>query len=201
MVEITTADGLALDAEVEVPPGATAGVVLAHPHPQLGGDMRVPVIEALFERLCRSGMAVLRFDFRGVGRSEGSHDEGRGERLDVAAAVAALADRLDGAPVVAAGYSFGADVALAVDDATIAGWFAAAPPLRLFDEPAAAADARPKLLAIPQHDQFNPPDRARPLVDGWTATRLEIVPGTDHFLAGRADRVAALCLELVEGLA
>jgi uncharacterized protein len=202
MVQLHTGDGLTLDAEVDVPTGAKAGVVLAHPHPQYGGDMRAPLITALFERLARSGVAVLRFDFRGVGRSEGRHDEGRGERLDVTAAVAQLADRLDGAPVVAAGWSFGADVSLAVDDAAIAGWFAIAPPLRLVPatELVAATDDRPKVLAVPQHDQLNPPDRARPIVDGWRATRLEVIPGADHFMAGRADRVAALCLELVEEL-
>ena len=51
---------------------------------------------------------------------------------------------------------------------------------------------------MPEHDQYNPPDAAEATTAGWTATRLEIVHGTDHFLAGRLDRVAALCLELFD---
>jgi alpha/beta superfamily hydrolase len=202
MVQLTTTDGVTLEAEVSVPAGAGAGVVLCHPHPQYGGDMHAPLIAALFERLVRSGVAALRFDFRGVGRSGGTHDEGRGERLDVVAAVAHLVGVVDG-PVIVAGWSFGADVSLAVDDPAIAGWCAIAPPLRLVpaDQMVAGADPRPKVVAVPQHDQLNPPDRARPLLDGWKATRVEVIPGADHFLTGRADRVAALCLELVEAVA
>jgi alpha/beta superfamily hydrolase len=203
MVRITTSDGVSLDAELARPEDGDpkAGVVIAHPHPRHGGDMHVPLVAGLFERLPRSGVAALRFDFRGVGRSGGAHDDGVGERRDVEAAVAHLADVISG-PVVAAGWSFGADVSLAVGTAAVAGWFAVAPTLRVvpLDELAAAGDARPTLLAIPQHDQFNPPDRARPIVDGWPSTRVEVVPGADHFLAGRIDRVAALCLELVEEL-
>jgi len=195
---LTAADGVVLDAELAVPEGARTGVVLAHPHPQYGGDMHAPLITMLFERVARSGVAVLRFDFRGVGRSGGVHDAGVNEQRDVAAAVAHLADVV-GAPVVAAGWSFGADVSLSVGDAAIARWCAIAPPLRLTPpaEMVAATDQRPKMLAIPQHDQFNPPERACPLVEGWRETTVEVISAADHFLAGHADRVA----DLVAGLA
>jgi alpha/beta superfamily hydrolase len=191
-VRLRTADGLELEAEIDLPAETEAAMVLAHPHPLHGGSMRSIVIGAMFEGLPASGVAMLRFNFRGVGASEGTHDRGRGERLDVVAALDALVAAVPGAPVTLGGWSFGADVALTVDDERHRGWFAVAPPLRHSGEVAAAFDARPKLLAVPQRDQFRPPDSARDVTAGWTATVVEVVPGADHFLVGRTDRVVEL---------
>jgi alpha/beta superfamily hydrolase len=208
-VQLHTADGLTLEGEVHVPAGARAGVVLAHPHPLHGGNMRSIVIGALFTGLPAAGVAALRFNFRGVGGSEGVHDEGRGERLDVVAALDALAaslagsdgrERGHGPPLVLAGWSFGADTSLAVDDDRHAGWFAVAPPLRHTDDVAAAGDRRPKLLTVPQRDQFRSPDSAARVVASWVNTRIHVVPGADHFLVGRTDRVVELALEFVRGV-
>src|SRR5205085_9349154 len=93
-MKLHTADGLALEAEWSVPDDARAAMVLCHPHAQYGGTMRSIVISALFDALPRAGVACLRFNFRGVGTSGGTHDHGDAERLDVAAAVAALPDLL-----------------------------------------------------------------------------------------------------------
>ena len=119
---LATADGLSLEAELAVPEDARAGAVLAHPHPQYGGDMRTSAVAALFERLPEDGVAALRFNFRGVGASEGTFDDGRGERLDFEAALGALCDAIEAvdAPVLAAGSSFGADVSLSVADERLA---------------------------------------------------------------------------------
>ena len=88
---ITTSDGLALEAELAVADGAPrAAMVLCHPHPQHGGTMRSIVIGALFDALPRIGITCLRFNFRGVERSEGAYGEGHGEQLDAQAAIAAL---------------------------------------------------------------------------------------------------------------
>jgi hypothetical protein len=54
----------------------------------------------------------------------------------------------------------------------------------------AALDPRPKLLAVPEHDEFNPPSRCEPTVAGWTATEVRVVPGADHYLVGRTAKVA-----------
>src|SRR5262245_44673228 len=88
---VRTSDGLALEAEWSdtVAPSATA--VLCHPHPKYGGTMQSIVISALFGALPTYDIACLRFNFRGVERSEGAHDEGRAETLDVAAALDAAA--------------------------------------------------------------------------------------------------------------
>lgn len=72
---LTTSDGVALEAELDVPADAWAAVVLAHPHPLYGGSMRDGAPAILFERLPTEGVAALRFNFRGVGASGGVHDE------------------------------------------------------------------------------------------------------------------------------
>src|SRR5207244_2877172 len=95
-----------------------AAVVLCHPHPQYGGTMRSIVIGALFEALPLAGFTCVRFNFRGVERSGGSHDEGKGELLDVQAALdAASSVRVGDEALVLAGWSFGADMTLATHDA------------------------------------------------------------------------------------
>jgi uncharacterized protein len=89
-----------------------AAVVFAHPHPQHGGTMHTKAVYQGAKGLTRIGCAVLRFNFRGVGRSAGEFDRGEGEVEDFRSALDYLAARYPGAPVWAAGFSFGAWVAL-----------------------------------------------------------------------------------------
>jgi uncharacterized protein len=189
---LTTSDGLGLEGESRVPPTPIGAAVLAHPHPEHGGSMRSLVTSELFRSLPDRGVAVIRFNFRGVERSEGSYDAGHGEQLDVLAAIGVLAELAGDVPLVLAGWSFGADVSLSIVDERIAGWCVVAPPLRILraDELLAAADPRPKRLVVPENDQFRPPDSARAYVEGWTNTEVAVVAGGDHFLAGRTDKVA-----------
>ncbi len=202
-IRFPTADGLSLEGEVVVPDGATAAVVLAHPHPVHGGSMSSLVTSELFRTLPRHDLAVLRFNFRGVGGSEGTHGHGVDEQLDLVAAIDATENAAPDLPLVTAGWSFGADVSLAVVDPRLAGWFCVAPPLRILplDDLAAARDPRPKLLAVPQHDQFRPPGPAAEVTADWTNTAIEVVTGADHFCVGRTDRVAELCVGFVSTLA
>ena len=91
-----------------------AAVVFAHPHPLLGGGgtMHTKAVYQGTKGLTRIGCAVLRFNFRGVGRSAGTFDDGVGERGDFAAALDLMAARWPGAPLWAAGFSFGSWIAL-----------------------------------------------------------------------------------------
>jgi len=202
-VSLRTSDGLTLEAELSAPDDAWAAAVLAHPHPQFGGNMRSIVPGALIDALPKAGVAALRFNFRDVEGSEGEYDEGRGERRDVVAAIDAISDIAEGLPLVLAGWSFGADTSLAVGDDRVSGWAAIAPPLRAIkvEEMVAAHDPRPKLLIVPQHDQYRQPDSAAEVVADWANTSIEVVPGADHFFVGRVDRVPPLVLGLLKELA
>ncbi|MBV9410042.1 MAG: alpha/beta hydrolase, partial [Acidimicrobiia bacterium] len=167
-VTLKTSDGLALEGELAVPDEPWCAAVLAHPHPQYGGSMRSIVISALFSALPDNGVAALRFNFRGVEGSDGQFEDGRGERNDIVAAVDVLHPITEGLPFVLAGWSFGADTSLSVVDERASAWFAVAPPLRRDGDYPAAADARPKLVAVPEHDQFRSPSSAKPILSSWT---------------------------------
>jgi alpha/beta superfamily hydrolase len=106
-VTIASAAGPTLEGALAIAPGATAGVVVCHPHPLYGGDMDSAVVLAVADACAGLGLATLRFNFRGVGGSRGSWDEGRGEQDDVRAALAHLRGLL-GPParLALAGYSF-----------------------------------------------------------------------------------------------
>ena len=156
--------------------GSAASAVLLHPHPDMGGNCRHPLIDALFRGL---PLTTCRFDF------SSSVIETAQEQ------VAAALDRAPGPGIVLVGYSFGADIALTVVDPRVLGWFLIAPPLRVV-EPAtmgAALDPRPKYLAVPQFDQFCPPPRATEVTAGWTSTTVAPIAHGDHFLAGRGEAV------------
>src|SRR5438093_5275897 len=106
------------------------GVVVCHPHPMYGGDMHNNVVDAVCETAVTEGIAALRFNFRGIGASEGRYDNGVGEQDDVRAALAYLRElpEVDSARVALAGYSFGAAVALQAADHQLSAFIAASLP-------------------------------------------------------------------------
>jgi uncharacterized protein len=182
-ISLTAPDGTVLDGDLARPAGARAAAVLCHPHPAYGGDRHNIVVDALFRGLPAAGIAALRFDFRGAGA---------GGQEDVLAALDRLAAEVPVVPLWLVGYSFGADVALGVDDPRAAGWVAVAPPLRFGRTPAPAqGDPRPALVLVPEHDAYSPPARTRAATASWPAVTVEVVPMADHFLAGAAGNVAA----------
>ncbi|MCP4436878.1 MAG: hypothetical protein GY812_15460 [Actinomycetia bacterium] len=174
-----------------------ASVVLLHPHPQMGGDMHSPVTAHLFSHLPDSGVSVLRFDFRGAGRSGGAFGGGSDETNDVRAAIAEQCARTE-MPVWLVGWSFGADVSLLVDDPNVLGWVCVTPPL---SQPGiadvAGRDPRPKHLLVAEHDQFRDPESAAVAVEGWVNTGVAVIKGADHFLAGRLHSLADSVVDLV----
>ncbi len=193
----TTTDGITLAGDLAVPAAPRAAAIVCHPHPQYGGSRHDHVVGALFEALPAIGVATLRFDFRAA------YDDGRGERLDAAAALAELRGRWPALPLLATGYSFGAMIALAqpvtkVSDPGVTGWVAVAPPLAAM--PASAPPTGPTLLVVPAHDQFSPPDTIEPVVADWPDVSVETVAMADHFLQGRTGAVVDVVTRWVDDL-
>ena len=189
-VRFAAADAVVLEGELAAADAPTMAVVLCHPHPQYGGSMRAGIIGDLFRALPTGGITTLRFNFRGVERSEGHWDDGRAEQGDVVAAIDTLATAAPALPLALVGWSFGADMALSVRDPRIVGWCAIAPPLHFAtDLDALGADPRPKHLVLGERDDAVPLDRTLSATAGWSATPHEVIPGASHFFVGRSDAV------------
>lgn len=156
--------------------------------------MHAHVIDALFCSLPGIGVPVLRFNFRGVQGSDGRHDHGDRERLDVTAAIEHAVEQRPEAPVRLIGWSFGADLALAVDHSAIDSWVAIAPPLRVLDaaKMPAGSDPRPKHLIIGEHDAFRAPGDAAEVTASWQNTRIDTITGADHFFGSTVPQLTEL---------
>ena len=198
-VYLETLDGVTIETDVvrtEQYP-ARAVVIIAHPHPQYGGDRHNHVVRALQTAAAELHCHSIAVDFRGVGNSGGLHDNGDSERLDLAAACE-LADMIEPeCPIVMAGYSFGSVVGLNVSNPFIAAWLAVAPPLPMMQSlPTAANNHRPKFLLAPEHDQFTNPAQLRDAVSTWANTTVIDLPGVDHFILADAPVACHQILEL-----
>ena len=190
-----------LDARIGIPPDATSGVVICHPHPQYGGSMENDLVVTVAEALRTRGLATLRFDFRGVGTSGGTYDDGRGEVDDVRAAAALLRQRLDVARVALVGYSFGSVMALragVADPEATTGVVAIAPPVRMVGLDFLAGFPEPLAFVTGDRDQFCPLETIESVRDRFApASTLSLVPGADHFFGGHLDGLASRVAELV----
>jgi len=189
-VTLSVSAGVALDARLAIPAGARGGVALCHPHPLYGGDMENPVVVRAAEVCQEAGLATLRFDFRSVGASTGTFDEGRGEQDDLAAALDHLARALPaGAPVAALGYSFGAAVAARVGmRRAVAALALVAPALampELADLGNLATFDRPLLVVAGTADQYCPLDALERLARAVPRATVRTVDGADHFFLGK----------------
>lgn len=182
-----------LETELQAPDTVRLGLVIAHPSPQFGGDMHSIVVSALFRHAPGIGVAVARFNFRGVGASSGRHDGGAGERDDLVAVLDHAATEWPDAPLAIAGYSFGAEVAMTVDHPSAVGWFLVAPVLRMFpiEQLIVATDPRPKRLVVAEHDQYAPPVGVHESTRGWQSTTIDVAPMVDHFFGGGTSAVVA----------
>jgi alpha/beta superfamily hydrolase len=163
--------------------------VVCHPHPEYGGDMDNPIVLAAVRGCLTAGWAALRFNFAGVGASTGRYSGGQEEVRDVAAAAAALRDALPaGASLAIVGYSFGAwaGARAACDLPGLRRLIAIAPPLGFFDWSFAAALPVPLSVIVGDRDQYCLGQRLASLA----ADDVTMLPGADHFLAGREPEVA-----------
>ena len=170
---------------------APYAALVAHPHPPSGGTMHTKVVYHAAKAFSSFGLPVLRFNFRGVGLSEGVYDHGPGEIDDVRAAVDWLSAKV-GLPILFAGFSFGSNVGLRAccGDARVKGLIGLGLPVRAAGrdytyEFLPACGSVPKLFVSGDHDQFGPPGVLEPvLVSVPPPKKLVWVPGADHFFAG-----------------
>jgi alpha/beta superfamily hydrolase len=190
--------GLLLEGILAVPQGAGpfAVVVLCHPHPLYGGSMDNNVMHSLSETLTRASLASFRFNFRGVGGSQGKFGHGLGEQEDVQAAISfvSAAGEVDAQRIGLAGYSAGAAFALpiAVNDARIKALTAISPPLSMFDFDLLRDCPKPKLLIFGNRDDFTPHHHFIEFCRTFSKTEeCEMIEGADHFWLGHESRLAA----------
>jgi len=184
------------------PAGTTRapGIVVCHPHPQMGGSMDNNVVRALFDGFLERGFRTLAFNFRGTGRSGGAHEGGTGEVQDALAALDFLEGRPehDGGGLGLLGYSFGAWVVLhaaAAAGARVRCTGAVAPPVTMLPFDFLDGVPGPLYFVWGDSDPFCPWERAERILSActapWEARRLA---RTDHFLLGREREAAAyLC--------
>jgi len=188
-----------LEALLRLPAHPSGAAVVAHPHPLFGGTMHTKVVHRAAKLLAeRFHLPSLRFNFRGVGASAGSWDEGRGETDDLVAATRWIRERHPGGPLVLAGFSFGSlcaartASALGPDVLLLVG----VPLDRWPEEEARGLEGSNVVWVQGSEDQFGSGELALQTA-ARHGFRAEVVPGADHFFTGRLDafeRVAAALL-------
>ncbi|HEX6946862.1 MAG TPA: alpha/beta fold hydrolase [Acidimicrobiia bacterium] len=192
-IRLTTTDGVELETKVDHADRPTRVTVLCHPHPEWGGTMNSPLMIAITRVLVARGHTVIRFNFRGVGESTGTHTKGEAELEDVTAAVR-YAETL-GLPIAIGGWSFGARMALAwvaSQRAEIPYSGVAPPPEDLPDQ----LPTGPKRIVLGSRDQ---------VIDGEALKEYAVAKGIDlvltpgdHFFHGRGERIGLLVAEGLE---
>jgi alpha/beta superfamily hydrolase len=204
-VSLQTLDGLVLEADLARADEAitpTAAWVVCHPHPLYGGDRHNIVVQNIISSVIKRHGIALAPDFRGVGNSEGAHDGEGAERLDVEAAIGFLSVTAPDAPIIVAGYSFGAATCLNVGDPRAHCWAAVAPPVSMMiGECVARGDHRKSHVLMPAHDQFSSLDATHNEFSRWKNVDLQIAETADHFMAGQADELDALVHRVQSSLA
>ncbi len=183
-----------------------AAVVFAHPHPQFGGTMHTKAVYQGTKGLTRIGCAVLRFNFRGVGRSQGTFDLGDGEKEDFRAALDYMAAHYPGVRLWAAGFSFGSWVALEVgaEDDRVEALIGIAPPVATsisgmdYKFPSTLVSAKPKFFVQGESDEVCP------LQAMWAfygqlqePKELVVIDGADHLFEGQTQEVGEALEELL----
>ncbi len=181
--------------------------LLLHPHPQHGGTMNNKVVYTLFQLFVQQGFSVLRFNFRGVGRSQGTFDRGEGELSDAAAALDWLQTyNVNASACWIGGFSFGAWIGmqLLMRRPEIDGFIAVAPPANLFDFSFLAPCPASGLIVQGDRDQLVPMEAVQKLINKLMHQRdiqidHRIIRGADHFFVGQLEELGAAVEEYVAG--
>lgn len=192
-----------LEALLDVAPGPVrAAVVFGHPHPMHGGTMHTKAVFQAAKGLARIGCAVLRFNFRGVGGSQGDFDQGPGEMADYTAALDFMAARYPNVPLWAAGFSFGSWIALETGavDSRVSVLIALAPPVKRegFDWDRTLVSDKPKFFV--QGDM----DELCPIKDLWAfyarmkePKEIAVIDGASHMFEGKTRDVGEALEDLL----
>jgi len=176
------------------------GVVVTHPHPLYGGEMHNNVVESVVRAYGQKGYTTLRFNFRGVGRSEGGYDEGNGEQEDVRAAVAYLCG-LGKTSIDLAGYSFGAWVnAQCIESLTdVKRMIMVSPPVNFLDFSFLKYCAKIRLVIAGSEDDIASPAMIKDMIPVWNSeAEFNIIKGADHFYCGKTGELEAVIGDLVD---
>jgi alpha/beta superfamily hydrolase len=193
-----------LEAILMQPEGdVRAAAVVAHAHPLHGGIMHFKVVFRVAKALQEQGVAALRFNFRGVGRSEGVHDHGRGEQDDVQAGLDELTRRFPGVPLLTAGFSFGSVMSLrvAARETRVSAVAALGLPIAHLEDLSFLSTIRvPRLFVQGGQDEYGDAARIREVVEPLPEPKsLLVVEGADHYFTGRLDEVHAAVAEWAAG--
>ena len=193
-----------LEAILKAPreaPVRGVGLVL-HPHPLGGGTMHNKVVFRAAAALNEAGLVTLRFNFRGVGQSTGTHDAGSGERDDARAALDYLAENYPGQEITLCGFSFGARVGMEVGlaDDRVVKLISIGTPVDKYDFDFLAACRKPILFVQGEHDEYGSVVRLRELTARITApVKLEIISGAGHFFDNQLDELKRVIREWLAG--
>lgn len=173
---------------------APLSAVVCHPHPLFGGTMHNKVVYQAAKSLDALGLPVLRFNFRGAGLSAGEHAHGSGELDDVRAALDFLTAQFPGAPVLLAGFSFGAWVGLRVGclDQRVSHLIGLGIPVNNTDFSFLRRCQKPKLFVHGSDDEFGAIAKVKALVDSLAGEKhLVEVQGVNHFFVGKLGELDA----------
>ena len=194
-----------IEAILKEPAGAiTRAAIVCHPHPLFGGTMHNKVVFRIAKAFEQSGFAALRFNFRGTGRSEGLHDQGRGEQDDLRAAISFIEQKYPGLEIWLAGFSFGSAVMLRVacEQERVRALVAAGVPVSKYDFEHIVECPKPKLFVQGELDEFGPAADIESLFARLTEPkRLKIITGADHFFEGRLEELSQSVTEFIKEFA
>ncbi len=174
--------------------------VVCHPHPLFGGTMHNKVVFRLARGIREAGSAVVRFNFRGVGASQGAHADGKGERDDFRAVVEYARERYPDLPMIGAGFSFGANVGIRVAcrDGSFERFIAAGLPVDKAPFDFLAECKTPKIFIHSTNDEHGSRENLQRYYDLAAEPKaLEWVEAEDHFFAGNLDEFEQCVREAV----
>ncbi len=198
-VFITSDSGIRLEALLGKNKG-DKGVVIAHPHPLYGGNMYNNVVEAVVQAYYSKGYTTIRFNFRGVGKSTGSFDNGIGEAEDVKTVFRYL-ESLGMKDVALAGYSFGSwVVACCLKDLQRADHaIFVSPPVSVTDFSFLRNEPKVKLVITGSYDDIAPSEMLKNMVPEWNLkAKLLVIEGADHFYWGYSEQIKKVIIQFLE---